>query len=189
MNLSDGILGGSDNLYKYLFTAGLLMVITAIVYPLQKQQELELEINNNNKQAAILTEELKWLSDEVNGLEQEAILTKKILDSLDRARTKARNPTNISIQIDNLKFNYNKHLDSAKRALNNARIKNLTLEFNTSRITILKQHKDEYEDYFVWILWPGIIIALVGFFLWSYSTAKHEGLFNAGLFSRKKKKP
>jgi hypothetical protein len=35
----------TDNLYKFLFSGGILMIVFSLFYPIEKKQLLELEIN------------------------------------------------------------------------------------------------------------------------------------------------
>lgn len=85
--METSFLGGSENLYKYLVTIGLLLIVATIYYPLKEKQELELlkislesdvkclnfKANENQKNAKIL-KSIKQKTGHVENIELEKLI-------------------------------------------------------------------------------------------------------------------
>lgn len=58
--MENGFIGGSENLYKYLVTIGLLLIVGTVYYPLKEKQNLELlniTLNNEVRSLSVKIEE------------------------------------------------------------------------------------------------------------------------------------
>ncbi len=66
--MESGFIGGSENLYKYLVTIGLLLIVGTIYYPLKEKQSLELlniTLNNEVRSLTVKIEENKKKIDQL----------------------------------------------------------------------------------------------------------------------------
>lgn len=132
---------GSENLYKYLVTIGLLLIVLTVAYPLKEKQELEIlkitleneaktlsyKIKENNKNVLILKE---LISKNGNSLEN-----KNVLAEID----KINQENNIS------------QIDSEKKLA----------EIRTRSKYI------RYYNWMFWIFFPvGITLTIFGFIKW-----------------------
>lgn len=132
---------GSENLYKYLVTIGLLLIVLTVAYPLREKQELEIlkitlendaktlsyKIKENNKNIAILKELINK-----NGNSEDNL---KTLAEIDK-----RNQENNLSQINSEK-------------------KLSEIEIRTKYI--------RYYNLMFWIFFPiGIVLSIFGFIKW-----------------------
>lgn len=171
------IISGSDNLWKYLFTLGTFMFALAILYPLQKRQELEIEINHNNKEVALLNGEIKNLKDKVFEFPKIANKSVRQIDSLRGISTigkSAEYRKSISSSIDLIKKSFNDYDNSVKEARQQIEIKSTVLTYEKSRIDLMKGHLSEFSFYTNWLLWVGIILAAIGLAFWVRLTIKKD---------------
>lgn len=66
--MENSFLGGSENLYKYLVTIGLLLIVGAIYYPLKEKQSLELlkiELGSEAQKLAIKVQKNQKFSEDL----------------------------------------------------------------------------------------------------------------------------
>lgn len=132
---------GSENLYKYLVTIGLMLIVLTVAYPLREKQELEIlkitleneaktlsyKIKENNKNLTILNTNIKK-----NGNTEEST---KTLSEIDK-----RNRENNISQIES--------------------------EKKLAEIEIRSKYIRYYSCMF-WIFFPiGIVLAIFGFIKW-----------------------
>ncbi|WP_395061341.1 hypothetical protein, partial [Flavobacterium sp.] len=97
----------TDNLYKFLFSGGILMIVFSLFYPIEKKQLLELEINNFNKQTELLNNDINLLNVEVNQLKSTSKETLNTLEKLQKTKNDV-NQIQVSKEISKIKDNYNK---------------------------------------------------------------------------------
>jgi len=112
MDLSS-LFAGVDNLFKFLFIGGLVMLMTSMFYPLQKEQELEIEINNYNKEVKLLNRELSELKEEIAKLNHSAIQTESNLEALSKLHsTNKAKDLIISAKIKGIKDEFKSNYDT-----------------------------------------------------------------------------
>jgi len=169
------LFGNTDNLFKFLFSGGILLVVLSIIYPLQKKQEVELEINAHNEKTKLLNNEIKCLDKDVKSFRKETDICFIQLDSLKKLRNNS-NYKIISNQIAKVKDDYNRNFITLKDKENELLIKKINLEFDKSRIKILNKHLNLYKRYSSWLLTVGILLSIIGLFFWSISTHRSEKL-------------
>lgn len=172
MELS-GMLPSTDNLFKFLFIGGLLMVFTAMIYPMQKRQLLEVEIVSYNKEVELINNEIDEISSNVKKLKALDNTIEKDLKHLQTLRDNAKNNTIKSKhakEFTTLKNQYMFGYTAAEKKLSELKVKKIILDFNKNKITLLQNHSDEYGCYTFWFLIFGIPLALIGISGWAYST-------------------
>ncbi|MBW8360805.1 MAG: hypothetical protein K0M56_01310 [Kaistella sp.] len=143
--MESNFFSGSENLYKYLVSIGILMLVLTIYYPLKEKQSLEiLKIE--------LMSELKTLEHSVIENESKAItLNNKV----------KQNQIN-----DNEKTQYLKEIKKAQseNELNKIKIDGNIQEINTRNYYI------NYYNIIVWIFTPlGLFLVIYGFLKWRKS--------------------
>jgi uncharacterized protein (UPF0333 family) len=167
----------TDNLFKFLFLGGLIMILTAMIYPLQKSQEKEIEILSHNQQVAILNKESLTLRKNV--LEIRTVLRAgiKTCESL-RKSMHPGNPSNKQIRnkISNIQAEINSSVQELRNQNYELEKKIITINFNKQKIVLLQKYVKIYESYSRWFLCIGIPISTLGLFFWSLSTIKTERL-------------
>ncbi|NBG65596.1 hypothetical protein [Acidiluteibacter ferrifornacis] len=142
--MENSFLAGSENLYKYLVTMGLLLMVLTVYYPLKETQDLELKTTELESEA----KKLEFVFNQNYKSVQE--LEKRILKE---GKSEAANlilKEIISINNEN-------------------NIKQLESERMSDEIEIRKSYIKFYRTIF-WIFFPiGFILACFGFFKWKKS--------------------
>ncbi len=157
----------TDNIFKFLLTGGLLMFIFSIIYPLDKRQKLEIEMNSCNEQVSIVNNEMNYISQRILKLDS---TTNNYKDSIEYLRKSSR--LNSKNTIRALKDTLNYKLDRIKYDIYLLEQKRTSVHWEKQKLAILQEHINEFNTYKDWILWSGIVFAIIGFCGWVYITYK-----------------
>jgi len=162
---------GIDNLYKFLTIGGIIMVFTSLVYPLEKEQLIKIEIITNEQEQALLNNE--------------------ITNTLKAARKLHLKSTSYKTKIDSLKkLDQSKHLFEIKKTqetfnLSHLKLKEKQTEIETKQIIInyhnkriiqLRKNAQNYSQYTTLLKCIGIASFILGLFFWVKSTYTSEKL-------------
>lgn len=164
-----------DNLYKFLFSGGILMIVFSLFYPIEKKQLLELEINNFNKQTELLNNDIILLNIEVNQLKSTSKETLKTLEDLQLTKNES-NKIKVSKEISKIKDNYNKIFYKIKNHQQETNLKNINIKYNKTKIEIIQNHICTFNFYSWFLLIFGILFAGFGLIYWFISTQNTEKL-------------
>ncbi|PTQ92404.1 hypothetical protein C8P68_1124 [Mucilaginibacter yixingensis] len=171
------LFSSGDNLYKFLFVGGIVMFCFSMVYPLQKKQELEIEINTYNKQAEFLNQNIKDLYVKVKECKA---LSKTSMEDLKRLKSiKAKDnkqSKQIDIQMSTIKKTFSVQLDSLEKQQQQVTVKQIILKYNQQKINLLQEHSLAYDHYSLWLMIAGVITGVSGLFFWAISTYNSEKL-------------
>ena len=165
----------TDNLYKFLFSGGILMIFFSLFYPIEKKQLLELEINTYNKQTEILNNDIKLLNIEVNQLKINSKKTLNILTDLQKTKTK-KNSIQVSKEISLIKDNYNKSFYEIKSHQEECNLKNINIKYNKCKIEIVQNHISTFNFYSWFLLIFGVLFTFFGLIFWFKSAQNTEQL-------------
>ena len=165
----------TDNLYKFLFSGGILMIVFSLFYPIEKKQLLELEINTYNKQTELLNNEINLLDVEVKKLKVISGKTFDSLKKLQRDRNK-NNSVQISKEIAKIKDNYNKTFYKIKNQQQETILKNINIKYNKSKIEIIQNHISTFSFYSWFLLIFGVLFSGFGLKYWFKSSQNTEKL-------------
>lgn len=136
--MENSFIGGSENLYKYLVTIGLLLIVGSVYYPLKEKQSLELlkiELQAEVKQLSV---KVKSNAKAVEVLKNKAMVD---LDSVALSKTSELNEQN--------------------------QIKQLETERKLSEINNRSWYINLYNILF-WFFFPvGIVLCIYGFCKWN----------------------
>ena len=136
--MESSFFSGSENLYKYMVTIGMLLVAMTVYYPLKEKQELEIQEIELNSQV----ESLKIKIDE-NKKDIKVIESKK-----------------------HDKSHVNNKFSDVKKMHRENRVSQIDSE-NKFRIIESKQKYIGYYNVIFWIFFPvGILLISYGFFKW-----------------------
>lgn len=160
------IFPSSDNLYKFLFMGGIFMVAFSFIYPLEKKQRIELEINLYNKQITLLNEEIKVLNDEVESLK---IKTKETIETLELIKS-SKESTIASKQIKEVQEIYNKAFYTTKAKENEITTKDIILKYEKSKIVLLENQVNSFSIFRWLFLTIGTTFTIFGLWNWNRST-------------------
>jgi hypothetical protein len=171
-------LPNTDNLFKFLFLGGLIMVFTAMVYPLQKKQERELEIVNHNQQVELINKEIADLGPDISELTKKVKKAILVCSDLERHKGQFGSIQNrlISKQIVQIQTNLNASANILRKKKDEVATRIIIVKYNESKIILLNKYVDTYNAYSSFLLWIGIPLSCLGLLLWSLSTFNTEKL-------------
>lgn len=151
---------GTENLYKFMLICGLALISLALVYPLQKQQVLEIENNLYKKDSTILNEQIKLLEFKVDKVFESRPFLKKEIDSLSSLKVFDQN------LIEQKKKVYFNQVKSLREERNNLKIKQIASEFQSKKIQIINGHISKYRNYTKLMTISGLILTFIGLVKW-----------------------
>jgi hypothetical protein len=158
-----GFING-DNIFKYSFTLGLAMLVFALVYPLEKQHLIDLEINSHNKETELLNREILNLRTDIAKIEKEKdyLLTQaeytkqgKIIDKEDTKKRVTQ---------------FNKDFGTLQDRLRILETKNVVLDYNKKRILVLESQSKTFGWFSCIMIVAGISLTIFGFYYWAVNT-------------------
>lgn len=182
---SSSLLSGSDNLFKYLFTVGAVMIVTSIIYPLQKKQEIEIQINHLLKESELLNYEVVSLKKDYQRSKREF---KDISDKLSSMYNVSGKVVKEHEQFMQLRRKNNELIQNLKSRYRELEIKNIIMQNEQSKIDLLKKHANSYNGYYLFVKWVGIFFLLFGLFGWMVSTFIQEKMNWINLIEKMPKK-
>lgn len=139
--MENSFFSGSENLYKYLVTIGILMVAMTVYYPLKEKQELELQ-------------EIK-LNSKIESLILKIQENKKHIEIIEDKKKKNLDVNNEFVEIKKL------HLENLISQIESK---------NNFKIIESKQKYIKYYNIIFWIFFPlGILFIGYGFVKWHKS--------------------
>lgn len=160
-----GLING-DNLFKYCFTLGLAMLVFSLIYPLEKQHLIQLEIVSHNKETELLNKDIEQLNIDVDKLKKECdnLLAKA------QAFEKGQTINKDEVQKRVSKFNNDfKTLQNTKHTLD---VKNIVLTYNQKRINVLESQSKTFGAFSWVMIITGIGLTIFGFIFWVKNTFK-----------------
>ncbi|RQO32557.1 hypothetical protein DBR32_02885 [Taibaiella sp. KBW10] len=169
------ILPGSDNFFKYLLTAGLILLFFAIVYPLQQEQKLKFERITLKIEEEKLSNDTAHLRIKMSEIKSLQITIQKQIDVLKKLEEE-KGEKSLEIQnskIELLKYFNEKKEDGLKYA-NEIEISNLKLKEEKQKIEELKNQIFSYVFFKCIFIIVGILFCLGGFRFWLGTTYADE---------------
>lgn len=153
-----------DNLFKYCFTLGLVMVVFAMVYPLEKKHQIQLEIISYNKEAELLKKDIESLNKGISDIEAE----RNFLMSQVKAVGSGQKVDKDKLKKRTDKFNVEfLSLRKYKRDLDT---KLILLNYNRNKIEVLNTQANTFGIYSFWLAFFGIGLIIFGFIFWTKNT-------------------
>ena len=152
MELSSLFSWNTDNLFKFLFINGIVLVVISLFYPLQKQQELELEKTKYDQKVDLLNLKISNLKKEVIDFNT---ISRKDESKINRLKSLPKNITNDS-KIKELKISFNRTYKSLFDLREKLKIENINLKGDKAKIKLLIKHAEEYRQYSNWFFRAGL---------------------------------
>lgn len=169
-------LPSTDNFFKYLLTIGLILIGFTIMYPIQKQKEVDIEILNYKTKIEVLDVAKKNLSKEVEELKDTRNRTQSELDSLKKLKLIATKST--ASEIEKIRVQKKAEFDQSKQNLIVAVDSLNTVEINLRnekiRIEKLGKYFDFFKTYKIILLSLGFILIAIGLRYWISSVYLDE---------------
>lgn len=169
-------LPNTDNFFKYLLTIGMLLIVFTILYPIQKQKEVDLEIVTYNTDTAILNFKLKKIEEKVAILISEKDSIQAILDGLKIIRDKSNKieASNIEKNRISLKEYFDKNKSDLNQLLDSLSINAIKLNEQKKRIKKLESYFAFFRNYKLILLVLGFILSFIGLRYWIASVYMEE---------------
>lgn len=166
------LFSGSDNFFKYLSLGGFLFIVISIVFPMQRTQELSLEVINWEKEVKMLNHEILELSKNTNQLEKDSKNYKSELNKLKIIRASGGAAGNsANNKMESIVEAYNSRLNSLEKVKNQVDIKNIIIDFNNSRIIMLREQAKTYKMISWILIITGLVFLIYGSVKWHCSTS------------------
>lgn len=166
------LFSGSDNFFKYLSIGGFIMILVSMFYPLQKKQELEIEIITYNKEVNFLNTDINNLKIKAENLSKSNFFVE--IDSLNNLLKYNEKDIHLKNQIINLKKEYNTQYDSILNIRSKIETKIVVLDYSKSKVSVMQNHLNVFYIYSVCFLIVGIIFLILGSIFWCKSTNLNE---------------
>lgn len=144
---------------------GVAMYVFAIIYPLEKKHDLQLEAVALEEEAALLKKDIDDLATQYG----ELILLKEKLDK--KFDPVALTKSQQAKQTYNNEVNsYQLKKDSLDLRTEKSKASNLRLKYGRSRLEVIQSQISEFSQSFRWLKFWGICLSCFGFFFWFTQT-------------------
>jgi hypothetical protein len=166
------ILSGSDNLWKYLFTMGVLLISISIIYPLKQSEIIDLKVMDLRTDSKITAQKIKQLKDD----NHEFILYKNIANrEIDSLKSLKVNKL-ILEKIDLIKSEIGQERKKIKEKILNIELLIIENEGKENHVVVLESQSKKYKMYFQIGFWFGVAIMLIGLVKWCIATIASDKL-------------
>lgn len=169
-------LPSTDNFFKYLLTIGLLLIVFTIMYPIQKQKEVDIEILDYSNDVEILNLKIKRFEDIVNTFSSVKSSLQSELDSLKLLEAKSN--ILIAQKIENVRIQKKQQFDLEHKSLisivDSLKVEKINLNKQKKKIESLKGYYSFFRTYKIILLLSGCFLAIVGFRYWLASVYVEE---------------
>lgn len=167
----------ADNLFKFLFLNGVVMIAVSLFYPLQKSNELQLRMVEYNKKIELFEQDIIGLRDDSENLNVIVGDRIKVAESLVKKRKFLKSElaiNDITNQINELKLKTNLSYQEIKKNKESIKQNQVKLKGEKSVIELLDKQVSVYDSYCFWLLFTGVFLGVIGFIGWSATTVFSE---------------
>lgn len=142
----------TDNFYKFICTIGLMMLLFAIIYPVEKKQELELSLIELERKVDMVNHRVKNESSNILNYRS------KVMASNLSVKSKL-------LKIDSLK-------EANKIDLHKIQLDSIDVAFDKKKLLVLESHLDEFKCWSMLLVILGIPLAAFGGIKWYMKDSK-----------------
>lgn len=172
----DKFLPDTDNFFKYLLTIGLILIVFVIIYPVQEQKEVDIEINGYQKDAKVLDYRVARLKADI--LEFDSVTTKSqgILDSLKKVESAQNGMQRSETELtrNRIKDEFDVKRGRLIELTDSLAIIDITNQAERQKIQKLEGYFAFFKTYKIVFLIAGVVIAAFGLYYWSASVYRDE---------------
>jgi hypothetical protein len=159
----------TENIFKFFFINGLIMIGVGMLYPLQMSNDIDLKIVDYNKKVHLLNNEISVLADDIDNLD--TIVNKRInlSNNLVKKREKSLSPTEkieITKKISDMKLETNKSFQQIKKNEADQNKNAILVKGDLEMISHLEAQQKNYDRFCSSFLIAGIIMGALGFSGW-----------------------
>jgi hypothetical protein len=171
----------TDNLFKFLFINGIVLVVISLFYPIEKEQEFEVIKTDYELKVALFEKNISILKKDIETFKNESIRLENKIDSL-----KKTDKTENQNKAEFLKNRFNIKLDSMIKIRKEIAIDSINLINNQKKVIIFSNQVTKYSSFAKYFLIVGIISFILGLFGWGYITFINESFKKEELKKLKK---
>jgi hypothetical protein len=153
----------TDNINRYFLTLGILMFVFSILYPMEKQHEIDLKINEYNKSASLLNIKIK------NALS----LNRSINQTVFQLNNEMRQIKSKKDKIE-LKNKIDELIEKSRLNLNSILEENINVEYSKLVVDDLIEQKKEFAIYKKSLRYLGVTFSILGSIFWIIATIKNR---------------
>lgn len=169
-------LPNTDNFFKYLLTIGLILIIFTIIYPVQMQKEIDMELLGYKSKVEILSLEISHIEKEVEKLNTLRLDIQKDMDSLKEVKNSVSGKRIVT--IENIRIALKEKFDNNKENIlikvDSLKIKQIILSSEKERINKLNGYYSFFKVNKSFLLGIGFILCFLGFRYWISSVYVDE---------------
>lgn len=166
------ILSGSDNLWKYLFTVGVLLIGLSILYPLKQSHLIDLQVIELKTDSKSLKQKVNHLKEDNNAFNVYLSIANLEIDSLKAIKNLSSASSRVLL-IESEIAKERKVIRSRIRELQLLVIENQGKE---DIIRELREQSSDYRKYFYVGLTFGTVILILGLYKWCMATIASDKL-------------
>jgi hypothetical protein len=159
------ISSSAENLYKFLFINGTILVILSMFYPLKQKNEIDIQAIDFNKNIELVNYEIKKQSKNIQVFKTKTDQIVFFLDSISKNRKE-----NTADIIAKIKKEYNDGLDSISKIKQHIDKSVIELDSEKKKIIELKKQAKTYSRYSIFFLIVGVLFFTVGLIGWGNAT-------------------
>lgn len=163
----------TENIFKFFFINGLVMIGVGMFYPLQISNDIDLKIVDYNKKVNLLNNEISVLSNDIENLDKMVKSRIILSNNLVEKRENSSSPTEkieISKKISDMKLETNKSFQQIKKNEAEQDKNAIQVKGDLEMISHLDAQQKNYERYCSFFLITGIVLGLFGFLGWMVTT-------------------
>lgn len=173
----DKVLPNTDNFFKYLLTIGIVLIFFAILYPLQKQQEVDLAINEYSKNVSIYDYKVDLLETETTSLEKLLSKTQAEINSLDSLKNSGQFASDsIHLKMVALKADFDAKKELAIKKGEELKTTQISQQYENEKIEKMQSYLSSYWIFKVLFIVIGLLLSIFGIRFWAASAYLDEQL-------------
>ena len=171
------ILPNTDNFFKYLLTIGIILIFFAILYPLQKQQEVDLLINEYAKNLSVYNYKLDLLEQETANLEAFVVQAQEKINHLDSLKSTLQfDADSLQEKMVELKSAFESQKEILLEKGDELKMTQISQKYEGEKIAKMETYLSSYWIFKFLFILIGVLLTLFGIRFWAASTYLEEQL-------------
>jgi hypothetical protein len=155
----------TDNIFKYLLTVGIALLFFALIYPLQKQQQVELQRNEALAKERVLGIDISVMESNIANLKGSLPHTQHWIDSIKKQKTKT-NSAAIDKAISDTISVFERKKQEASTQIQSLQKNQIQQESEREKIKITSKHIWQFFLFKMAFIVIGAIFTLTGLYFW-----------------------
>jgi hypothetical protein len=163
----------TENIFKFLFINGLVLIGVGMFYPLQISNDIDLKIVDYNKKVNLLNNEISVLANDIDNLdklvESRISISKKLVEKRNNTLSLSEK-AEIAEKISDMKLETNKSFQQIKKNEQEQDKNTIIVKGDLQVVSHLEAQQKVYDTYCTVFLVVGILLGLFGFLGWAVTT-------------------